>query len=343
MSTQHNNIDIWNTAKRKLASNFERYELCTTKPSILKSIKAIFSSTKKVDNAILRKIWIDTNKQTSILWKDAMKELDMRNSFSINEETYQNGFWDEEQKDALKSLEENGFYIFKKQLGREAINKLTSSLDNELTRPSDSSQQMIDLKVCAKDVIESKQCQYIRWHFDADVFVRMKELEQLTQEPSLLKIAREYLGSETICTNKQAWISKGINQQSLIESSSAAQLYHFDYDSFNFLKVMIYLSDVCTESGPHTFMKTTHKPFKSDEIRKEMHPYGRYNDDQIYYLIDKSNEVKICGNAGTVILVDTSGFHKGQILGKNHTRLMAQIEFVDCGLQFGHKHQKQNG
>lgn len=44
---------------------------------------------------------------------------------------------------------------------------------------------------------------------------------------------------------------------------------------------------------------------------------------------------RVCGEAGTVILVDTSGFHKGQPLDYEMHRVMAQIEFVDCGPQFG--------
>ena len=105
---------------------------------------------------------------------------------------------------------------------------------------------------------------------------------------------------------------------------------------------MIYLSDVNIDSGPHTYMRTTHKPFTSDKIRSRIGAYGRYNDCEIYELFGESNEVQICGTAGTVILVDTSGFHKGQILGAGRTRVMAQIEFVDCGLHFGHKVKLNN-
>ena len=83
---------------------------------------------------------------------------------------------------------------------------------------------------------------------------------------------------------------------------------------------MIYLSDVCSGSGPHTYMRKTHKPFKDEKTWRQIKPYGRYTDEQVYSLFGRENEIKICGGAGTVILVDTSGFHKGQILMKGHSR-----------------------
>ena len=47
--------------------------------------------------------------------------------------------------------------------------------------------------------------------------------------------------------------------------------------------------------------------------------------------------VEICGKAGTILLVDTSGFHKGKELGYNKHRIMLQTEFGDASSQFGRR------
>ena len=118
-------------------------------------------------------------------------------------------------------------------------------------------------------------------------------------------------------------------------------MYHFDYDSFNFLKIMIYLSDVDTKSGPHTYIKGSQKPFSVKMLQEGIPLFGRYLDEQVYSIFGKQNEAEICGDAGTVILVDTSGFHKGKPLEHNRNRVMAQLEYVDCGIQFGRTLQGQ--
>ena len=171
---------------------------------------------------------------------------------------------------------------------------------------------MLETHMYAGEIIDSNECEYVRWHFESNIFSEIEELKNLASDISLKKIADDYLNTSAICTNKQAWISKGISNQNISESSGAAQLYHFDYDSFNFVKVMIYLSDVCSGSGPHTYMRKTHKPFKDEKTWRQIKPYGRYTDEQVYSLFGRENEIKICGGAGTVILVDTSGFHKGR-------------------------------
>ncbi len=335
MMLKQNTCSNWSYAKKILIEDADKYNLCINKPVHLKAIKDIFTSTKKVNNGFMRELWLATNKQSSILWKAINQKIQLQSNYVGIEHKF--GYWESEEDAAIKSLNENGMYIFKKKIDIQIVKKLLEDISQETVRPSNSMQQIIDVNEKAGSIINTQQSEYIRWHFDNHIFDRIKNLSNLAKEPSLVKIAKNYLGTDPICTNKQAWISKGKRINDINECSSAAQMYHFDYDSFNFLKVMIYFSDVCLESGPHTYMSTTHKPFTTDKIRARIAPYGRYNDYVIYELFDKSNEVQICGKAGTVILVDTSGFHKGQILREGRTRIMAQIEFVDCGLHFGHK------
>ena len=93
----------------------------------------------------------------------------------------------------------------------------------------------------------------------------------------------------------QAWISKssGSKKKELYQN---AQMFHFDYDSFNFLKVFIYLSDVDESNGPHSVVKYSHNPFPANLI-DHISPYCRLDDHVIRQVYGSSNE-RIMGKRG---------------------------------------------
>lgn len=283
METQEN---LWDTAKKVLRTNTNKYEKCINTNKTLKQIKEVIEATNKINPSILRSLWIETNKQTSMLWQEIMEKQ------STSTESYSNykGLWDNEKELAVKSLSSNGFYIFKKKINNDIINQINQKLRNSLTQPSNHKQQLVDFKIEGRKVLEAKNCQYIRWHYEKQVFEAVKELKLIIEDTSLKDIASMYLKCKPICTNKSIWISKGVEKSNPAQESGAAQMYHFDYDSFNFLKVMIYLSHVDTKSGPHTYIKASHKPFTEEMLRAGIVPYGRYTDKKIYSMYNEKDE-----------------------------------------------------
>lgn len=92
------------------------------------------------------------------------------------------------------------------------------------------------------------------------------------------------------------------------------QNFHRDYESFNFIKVFVYLTDVDKENGPHLIVKG------SDKYQK-FYKRKRFSDDQINSEFNKDSIREIIGNKGTTFLANTYAIHKG-LLPINQKRLV---------------------
>ena len=114
-------------------------------------------------------------------------------------------------------------------------------------------------------------------------------------------------------------------------SSEVAQLYHFDMDRPQFLKLFFYLTDVTPDltdvtpdNGPHCYIRASHR-----ERPPALWRDGRHSDAQVLSQYGREREVEITASQGTLIAVDTSGFHKGKPLSGGH-RLLLQFEYTSA-------------
>ena len=105
--------------------------------------------------------------------------------------------------------------------------------------------------------------------------------------------------------------------------SKAAQLYHFDMDRIKFIKFFFYLSDVNTHNGPHCYIKSSHKNIPIS-LRRD----GRFSDKEIFSEYPENYLVEITGQKGSILAVDTRGFHKGKPVEQGE-RLLLLIEFTN--------------
>jgi hypothetical protein len=105
--------------------------------------------------------------------------------------------------------------------------------------------------------------------------------------------------------------------------SEAAQMYHFDLDRIKFLKFFFYITDVDSETGPHCYVRKSHKRLPPSLLKE-----GRLTDDEVEIGFGKENMMELGGKRGTIMAVDTRGLHKGKdlVMGK---RLLFQIEFAN--------------
>jgi hypothetical protein len=137
---------------------------------------------------------------------------------------------------------------------------------------------------------------------------------ELANHPSLLRLAASYIGCKpTISALGLRWSFPSA------ATGADVQAFHRDSDDWRYMKVLVYLTDVNDEAGPHVYVKGTHlarapmrlQLYKDAEIRQ------RYGADQL---------IVATGNAGFGFAVDTSGIHKGTVPAKK-PRLMLQIQY----------------
>lgn len=103
--------------------------------------------------------------------------------------------------------------------------------------------------------------------------------------------------------------------------------WHRDSLNRRQLKFILYLSDVNLNTGCFQYIENTHSLWQklkiNNKLNKGMNAY-RYTEEDISRLIDNGYKVKdLTGKAGTLIIVETSGIHRGRPLVKGGERYAA--------------------
>jgi hypothetical protein len=71
-----------------------------------------------------------------------------------------------------------------------------------------------------------------------------------SNDPGILRIVQEFLGCKSTISNINMWLSKAGHDQ-----AKDAQLFHCDVDDIKFCKLFVYLTNVKSNDGPHTYVK----------------------------------------------------------------------------------------
>ena len=165
--------------------------------------------------------------------------------------------------------------------------------------------------------------QSVRFDYDGKDLVANPTLQELIFDESILRFAQDYLGAAPILDLVAMWWHTTFNAT---PDKEAAQWFHFDMDRLKWIKFFFYITDVDSNSGPHTFIARSHKnlgiPYK---LRSK--GYSRLSDDEVASAYDAKNYIEFTGKRGTLIIEDTRGLHKGKhcISGD---RLLFQLEFT---------------
>jgi len=123
----------------------------------------------------------------------------------------------------------------------------------------------------------------------------------LALEPQVVALANAYLGMRSYLRALDVWLNVPTD-----DPPKLSQLWHRDYDDEINLKYFVYLTDVGEESGPFTFAPGTqpHGP-------RRLAIKDRVDDDEMATLVPRDEWVVATGAAGTVVIADTCGYHKG--------------------------------
>jgi hypothetical protein len=159
-----------------------------------------------------------------------------------------------------------------------------------------------------------------RYEFEERRIFELPELQELATDATFMAVAQAYLGCRPVNDLVAAWWSPAFGTQA---SSEAAQLFHFDMDRLKFVKFFVYLTDVDVRQGPHVYVASSHVR-KPKAVRRD----GRISDEEIIRAYGQEMIVEITGQRGTVLAVDTRGFHKGKA-PESGDRLLFQVEYTN--------------
>lgn len=148
---------------------------------------------------------------------------------------------------------------------------------------------------------------------------------RLLNDPGLLAIAERYLGTQPVyVASELLWSFPTITTR--FQQLQAAQVLHCDIDDYGCMKFFFYLTDVDRCSGPHIYLRKSHKN------KKFLHQMigGRcasIPDQMLVEIYGSENLTPFCGKAGYGFVEDIFGFHKGSP-PQSRQRLMLQIEYA---------------
>jgi hypothetical protein len=164
----------------------------------------------------------------------------------------------------------------------------------------------------------------MKYDFIERDLVPLLPVQRIMGDPGLLAISQAYFGAKPVLDAVAMWWSTHLTGQA---SSEAAQLYHFDMERIKWLKWFIYLTDVTTDTGPHCFVRGSHRTgAKPPELLQR--GYQRISDSDMAAHYPAADLLELNGPKGSIFVEDTSGFHKGKP-PRTGPRLVIELEFTN--------------
>ena len=217
----------------------------------------------------------------------------------------------------VKELNDNGYVVLKNKLNLNFVEGLLNITKNLKCTNNQLSKNM-------KKVIFDKRIHKLStYYYSENELIKNTKVLEIIEYLKKLSISEEYFKSKPYLVAVNMWWSTVSHKA----DSFAAQNYHFDLDGIKWLKYFIYLTDVNDYNGPHMYVEGTHKPF-SKPYRILKKGYTRISDEEIENTFSQENIKKITGTKGTIIVADTSCFHKG-MPPKNDVRLIFEVSFAN--------------
>lgn len=222
----------------------------------------------------------------------------------------------------VADLREKGFIAFPSALSPEACDRLMA-----FARETPAQVRRMDGQTATTPPLERcdpRQPHAVRYDFPTQSLLDNEDVQGLLADPTLLAIAQSYLGSLPRADVLSMWWHTNFHSQ---PDSEAAQFYHFDMDRIRWLKVFIYLTDVGPADGAHSFIQGSHRTGAIPPALLSK-GYVRLSDEEVLQQFGAQRRVDFHAPRGTIIVEDTRGLHKGNVVQANgRSRLMLQLQF----------------
>jgi hypothetical protein len=221
------------------------------------------------------------------------------------------------QNEIVEAIARNGFHVFDQRLPAEICDEIAHFAS--VTPAQVEGRPRHDRILFDAAAPVSKTYRVV----EEDI-VTNPSMQRLMADPSVLAVAERYLRTLPILSMVNLWWSPTFGDR---PGADAAQEFHFDFDPPPiWLLFFVYLTDVGPNNGPHVYARGSHRAGHPAAAPLLKRGYVRIPDNEIASAFGQENVVELCGKRGTILAVDTRGFHKGKMLSDGH-RLMVQLTF----------------
>ncbi len=226
----------------------------------------------------------------------------------------------EQVKSITQSLDNEGYYIFENKLPAQEIQKLYDFASKTpcMPRALDSAMNATNHKT----LYDRNNLKSTVYDLDHQACLSNPDIQKLLHDHSLLAVAQSYLRTSPKIEPIAFWWSTPFSG---VAQSNSAQLFHFDLDRIKWIKFFIFLTDVTIETGPHVFIRQSHRRGKIPTKLLQA-GYARHEDKDVFSCYPKEDVKVFTVPAGTILAEDTRGLHKGTNLLKDE-RLVLELQF----------------
>ena len=148
----------------------------------------------------------------------------------------------------------------------------------------------------------------------------------------VLSIVSSYLGTQARLNYVDLWYNLPVKES---EPGISSESWHRDHEDKHIVKLYVYLVDVDETMGPFMYLKRSQMGGEYGDVFPAIPATGNYpRPDMLQEVIqDRKIPVHSCvGPASSVILCDTSGFHKGGRSSTHPRVLLAGFYTSNAGL-----------
>ena len=142
----------------------------------------------------------------------------------------------------------------------------------------------------------------------------------------LLGVVNAYRGALTKLVDFDQWYTLPVGDEGERQDS---QQWHRDPEDQHVIKVFLYFSEVDEEAGPFEYIPSSAEGGKYGDL----YPWGkgtpRYPPtEELEQLIPASERISATGPVGTLVICDTSGFHRGGF-ARSKPRILSTHTYVN--------------
>lgn len=220
----------------------------------------------------------------------------------------------------VDTIGQDGYFIFQSKLSEG----LCDEIKNFASVVAANAETVINGKF-EKKVFDPLSPSSKTYRIEESDLIRQPAVQDLMGDATIRAISEAYLKAQPVLVSVNLWWSPVFGQA---PGEDAAQLYHFDFANNKWLKFFVYLTDVDATAGPHCFVRGSHRRKSPAGHALLKRGYVRLSDSDIAAAFGAENMLEFPGLRGTILAVDTAGFHKGKVPVSQH-RLILELTYAN--------------
>jgi hypothetical protein len=154
---------------------------------------------------------------------------------------------------------------------------------------------------------------YSVYEIPRKLLLENRYLQRLLCDPYLLAVATRYLGVFPVVTKPDMWWDTDF-----VPPGLRPRPFHTDSGCLRWLKVGIPLTDTTLETPHFVYVKGSHVPNKTTRPLTRRLAHSMNLSDKEVHDACADRIVRVTAPAGSIILADTRGIHKGELAQRGH-------------------------